>query len=344
MELVQLERFELEGLLGRGADYEAHAARDSDTGRPVVIKRPNPDYIVRKLHHGVDRLSEQLIEVHKAVGDSLAYLAHLVGYTEIGEHDAYFGDSLKESYRVLVEERATGIPLVSDIRDKFKGVPIGLGQNLFALYPLVPHPQRGYFTIHHQLLEVEEAFHSAGHLLLDLRPENVYFDPGEGRITVIDIGATPSQGPAAQGRASTGNRPRDVHDFFAEVFQFYVTPNSLPSDAAGYGEPSGMRSVPYFEEQLAMLINGCSAIPEAGLKEAAVTTLQKIQKRAYGSFGEFGSDFSRYLRLVEESNDSRPDIDSLVKVWRQALEMLFDEYWKKFLFDPQRDLAPYRIP
>ena len=89
----------------------------------MVVKRPNPDYIARKLHHGVDQVSEQLIEVHNAIGDSLACVAHLVGYTDVARHDDYFGDSLNESYRVLVADRARGLPLVSDIRDKFKGGP-----------------------------------------------------------------------------------------------------------------------------------------------------------------------------------------------------------------------------
>ena len=231
-----LRQAQLEGFLGSGSDYEVYAATDTQTGKHAVIKRPNQDYIARKLHHGVDRLSEQLIEVHQAIGDSLPNVAHLLGYTEVSNHNDYFGDSLNEAYRVLVEERARGLPLVSDIRDKFRGLPIGLGQNLFALYPLVPHQAKGSFTIQRQIMEVEEGFHKAGHLVLDMRPQNIYFDPREARITVIDIGTIPTQGAAAQGKASLGDHPRDVHDFFLEVFRFYATPDLPPVSSAGYAE------------------------------------------------------------------------------------------------------------
>jgi hypothetical protein len=342
MATVELERFKLEGLLGSGSDYEAYAATDDHTGKPVVVKRPNPDYIARKLHHGVDQVSEQLIEVHNAIGDSLACVAHLVGYTDVARHGDYFGDSLNESYRVLVADRARGLPLVSDIRDKFKGVPIGLGQNLFALHPLVPHPQGGRFAVHRQLMEVEEAFYKAGHLLLDMRPQNVYFDPGEGRITVIDIGTIPTQGPAAQGRASMGDQPKDVHDFFAEVFKFYAAPDSPPSNVAGYGEPSGMRSIPNFQQQLDVMIRSFSGVQDPGLKEAAIATLQKIRDRSYSSFEDFTRDFDSYLGLLEERNKTRPDIDSLTRTWGQALKKLSEDYWTKFLFNPDSDLDTYR--
>ena len=342
MEVVQLERFKLEGVLGLGSDYEVHAATDTQTGKPVVIRRPNPHYVTRKLHHGVDQLSEQLIQLHTDIGDTLPNLAHLLGYTEVAQHDGYFGDSLTESYRVLVEERAKGLPLASAIMDKFKGIPIGLGDNLFALHPLVPHSDKGYFPVYQQLMDVQEAFHQAGHVLLDMRPQNIYFDPHEGKITVIDVGAVPTSGPAAQGKASMGSQPKDIHDSFAEIFKFYATPDPPPTDVSGYREPAGMRSIPQFDQQLQIMVQSFSALKDAGLREASVTTLEKIQKRAYVSFEEFHKDFNQYLTALEERNKALPDLQGLVDVWGQAMEMLSDSYWMQFLFEPERDLANYR--
>ena len=341
-DVVVLERFQLEGVLGSGSDYEVHAATDSQTGKRVVIKRPNPDYITRKMHHGVDQLSEQLVEVHRTIGDSVPYVCPMVGYTEVARHDDYFGDSLNESYRVLIEERAKGLPLVSDIRDKFKGIPIGLSQNLFALHPLVPHPEVGHFAIHQQLMDVEEAFNKAGHLVLDMRPQNIYFDPKQARIAVIDIGTIPTQGPAAQGKASMGNQPKDVHDFFLEVFRFYASPVRPPHDVGGYREPAGMRNIPHFNQQIEIMIQSFSGIEDAGLKEAAVTTLEKLQKRSYASFDNFRDDFNQYLTALEERNQNLSDRHLPISAWGQAMEMLSDEYWMNFLFDAEADLAPYR--
>lgn len=342
MQQVKLERFTLEEFLGSGADYEAHAATDSETGRPVVIKRPNPDYIVRQMHLRIEALSEQLVEVHKAVGDSLPYLASMVGYTESAPHGDYFGDDLKDGYRVLVEERAKGVPLICDIRDKFKGVPIGLGQTLFALHPLVPHPSNGSSAVQNQLLDLEESFLAVGHLCLDMRPQNVYFDPAEARITVIDIGATPTQGPASQGRLSMGTGPKDFHDFSLEVFRFYATPDPPPTDAGGYGEPVGMRSVPDFDTQIGDLVRSYAALRDEDLKEVAIAALQKIQSRSYASFGEFRADFTQYLGLVEERNRNLPNLPGLITSWAEALGMLSTGYWKKYMFDADSDLDRYR--
>ena len=342
MEVVQLDRFQLEGLLGSGSDYEVFAATDSLTGNQVVIKRPNPDYITRRLHLGIDRLTEQLVEVHRLLGASLPHVTRLVGYTELAPHDGYFGDQLKESYRALIEERANGVPLVSDIRDKFKGVPIGLPQNLFALHPLVPHPTQGAFIIHQQLLDVEEAFFNAGELLLDMRPQNVYFDPGEGSIKVIDIGTIPTQGAVAQGKVTVGNQPRDIHDFFVEMFKYYATPDTPPTDSSGYKEPGGMRNVPDFHLQLQSLVQAHHGSAHAGLREVAVTILEKVGKRGYASFQDFRQEFSQYLVLSQERNQNLPDLEDLVRGWDQALGMLSDSYWRNFLFDPDYDLDQYR--
>ena len=342
MELVQLERYELEGFLGSGADYEAQAATDRSTGKRVVLKRPNPDYVTRDLHHGVERLSEELISIHDSMGQSLPHLARLEGYTEIAQHDDYFGDSLNNSYRVLIQERARGIPLVSALRDKFKGHPIGLGQNLFALHPLVPHLGRGHFAVHRQLIEVEEACYKAGHLLLDMRPENIYFEPREGRITIIDIGAIPTRGPTAQGKIGTGNQRLDIHDFLLEVFTFYATADGPPAHVKGYGGPIGMTAVPHFDRQVESLVRSFSGVKHMRLREAAITTLQKIRDRSYGSLDDFQVDFEEYLALLAERNKELPDLPELAGVWGEATKMLSDNYWGKFLFDPLGDLAAYR--
>ena len=341
MDVVQLDRFILGPLLGSGSDYEVHGARDSESGKHVVIKRPNPDYIARRLHQSIERVSEQLVELHGSVDGSAPHLAHLVGYTDVMQHDGYFGDSFDREYRVLVEERASGLPLVADIRDKFKGVPIGLAQNLFALHQLIPYPGMGYFSVQQQIMEVEQAFHDSGHLLLDLRPQNIYFDPRRCEITVIDIGTVPTQGPDAQGRAGTGGQPRDLHNFFAEMFQFYATPDGPPSDVEGYGEPAGMRNMPDFTRHLDTMIRGF-ARAQNPVQEAAVAILQRVRDRAYSSIEEFRTEFCEYLEATRDERERHPDHGGLVDVWRQASERLEGEYWKRFLFDPTADLEPYR--
>lgn len=343
MELVDLGRFQLEGVLGSGSDYEVHAATDMETGDPVVVKRPNPDYIARRLHAGVDQLSQRLIEVDASLGDSLPGVCRLAGYAEAGRHDGYFGDSLTDEYWVLVYERARGIPLAADIRDKFRGVPTGLGQNLFAIHPLAPHSSQGHFPVHQQLLDVEDAFLRAGHLLLDMRPQNVYYDPKEGKIAVIDIGTMPAGGPASQGRTSLGEGPKDFHDFFAEVFRFYTTPSTPPTSVAGYREPAGMRNIPQFGPQVRGMISSFAATTDAGLGEMATGILHRILDRSYASLEDFRGDLDQYLAALAARNRGLPELPDLKEVWGQALRMLSEGYWQKYLFDPESDLVPYLL-
>ena len=55
MQKVDLDRYEVTGILGTGADYEVRAATDRETQQPVVLKRPVPQMISRKMHEGPNR-------------------------------------------------------------------------------------------------------------------------------------------------------------------------------------------------------------------------------------------------------------------------------------------------
>jgi len=336
MEAMQLERFTLQKVLGTGANYEVHAATDTETGREVVLKRPWAQYIRNGQHQQVDRLSARLVDVHHALGHSLPYVSRLIGYTDCTRHDAYFGDSFPQAYHVLVEERARGVPLVGSPRDKFIGVPIGLAQNLFTLYPLVSRADQSPTGILQQLLDVEEVFTSAGYLVLDLRPQNVFFNPREGRITVIDIGDF-----LPPGETRGTNRRPDLHDVLVELCKFYLTPHRPPTHVHGYREPFGMGPDLGFTRELERMLQGFLGNTTGPLQEAAVTILQKVRGRGYETVGEFRADLQPYLALLGERNRMLPDFPSLVDVWREGMEMLKDKYWQKFLFDPDADLIHY---
>ena len=125
----------------------------------------------------------------------------MLAYTGRANHDAYFSDALGEPYTVVVEERAVGIPLVGSAMDGIKRHPIGAPQNLFAVHPVVAHERGGRFGIVRDIIEIAEAFHGAGALILDMRPQNIYFAPDDAAITVIDIGGV-TEPRAAGGRGA----------------------------------------------------------------------------------------------------------------------------------------------
>ena len=148
----------------------------SATGRQVVLKRPAPETLRHRMHE-VEARTDRILQVYQEVGHTIPTVVPMVGYTERVNHDGYFGETLGQTYRVIVEERARGIPLMGDLKARFTGVPIGVGQNLFALFPLIQPASTAPFVIHQQLLDLEEAFFQAGYVLLDLRPHNVFYQP-----------------------------------------------------------------------------------------------------------------------------------------------------------------------
>jgi hypothetical protein len=336
MDAIDLERFTLNGLLGAGANYEVYAAIDRETGKDVVLKRPWVQTLRGGQSRHIDALSARVIELHRALGGAISHVSPMVGYAERVRHDRYFGDALPQEYYVLVEERARGVPLVADIKDKFRGIPIGLGQNLFALYPLVQGVVYGAASVFEQLLDVEEMFTRNDRLILDLRPQNVFFDPKRGETTVIDIGMY------VDTRTAAGPRPApDIHDCLAELCKFYLAPQTPPTQAQGYRDPFGMGPALGFTKELDRMIQACSGMASGPLQDIAVGILQRLKRRDYGAVAPFRHDLQQYLGLVEERNRNLQEFPHLVGVWRQGMELLRDQYWRKFLFDPEADLAQY---
>ena len=136
VEKVDLQRYEITGRLGSGADYDVRAAIDRETGAEVALKRPVPQAVTRRQHTAIEARTEKLLAAYDRAGDAAGLLAPLLGYTDPAIHDAFFGDDLREPYTVFVQGRALGIPLLGDMMSRFTGVPIGAGQNLFALFAL----------------------------------------------------------------------------------------------------------------------------------------------------------------------------------------------------------------
>jgi hypothetical protein len=336
MNVIDLERFNLGRQLGIGANYEVYAGVDRETGKDVVLKRPWAQTIRVGQSRHVDEQSARVIELHRGLAGAVPHIAPLVGYTERVSHDCFFGDALPQEYHVLVEERARGLPLVADIKDKFRGIPIGLAQNLFALHPLVHGAFEGRPSIFEQILDVEEAFTRVDYLIMDLRPQNIFFDPKRGEITVIDIGA------CVDLKTATGPRPApDVHDCLAELCKFYLEPQSPPTHSKGYRDPYGMGPALGFVRELDRMIQACAGLASGPLQDLAVDMLQRLKRRDYGGVTPFRHDLQQYFALVDERNRNLQDFPDLVGVWHQGMELLREQYWRKFRFDPDVDLAPY---
>ena len=337
MEQVDLQRFEITGLLGSGADYEVRAAVDRETGQQVVLKRPVPQAISRQMHGPIEGRTDRTLDFYREVGSQIAQLSPIVGYSERANHDGYYGDAVQHEYRVLVVARAHGIPLAGDVRARILRVPIGLGQNLFSLFPLPFLDDSPAFAVQQQLLDMQEQFYQAGYILLDLGPQNIFYQPASRSITIIDSGDLVAVDEPSLSRS---RQPRDIHDFFLEVIKYYTTPAAPPENADGYRDSRGVRPVITLEQEMDEIGLGFSREPGPA-STAAMTMIEKVRSRSYGDFGEFRRDLTGYLEEARIRNRSLPNQEQARQGWRDAMQLLHADYWRRFVFDPETELAAF---
>ena len=337
MERVDLNNYELTGLLGSGADYEVRSAVDQQTGVQVVIKRPVPQMISRRMHGSVEERTERTIRLHEELANEIPEICPMVGYTDPANHDDFFGDSLGQEYRVTVSQRASGIPLVGDPRARILRVPIGLGQNLFCLFPLGYLDSEDPFPVQRQLLDAEERFYDAGYVLLDMGPQNLFFQPGAGRISIIDPGALLT---GDNDRSPVGRGPQDIHDFYLEMLKFYTTIQSPPADAAGYRDPYNLRPVVNFEQELDELARGISSYPSGTdqARESGLAIIARVRSRSCKNFGEFRAGLMDYLAAIRQRNLELENLAELRQTWNEALQLLKEDHWRKYDFDADEEL------
>ena len=334
MEKVDLQRYEITGRLGSGADYDVRSAIDRETGAEVALKRPVPQAVSRKQHGAIEARTERLLMAYDIAGDAQGLLAPVLGYTDAAVHDDFFGDGLAEPYTVFVQGRAPGIPLLGDMMSRITGVPIGAGQNLFAVFPLTPVGQGRPFPVHGQLIDLEQRYLEAGFIVMDLRPQNVFYQPGTGGVQVIDTGALAGvDDPAPRGRP-----PLDVNDACLELVKFYTTPQEPPLDASGYRDAHGVRPVVNVEQELNEMRRGLLGADDA-VAASASSILDKIGRRSYSDFEQFRTDLSAYLEALRDRNRRAADWPGWLAAWHEALDWLRGDYWTRFKFDAESELA-----
>lgn len=335
METLTLDRFELTGALGSGADYDVRSAVDRDTGMQVVLKRPSPQVVRRQMHGAIEERTTRTLDAYERAGQHCDVVPRIIGVTEPAVHDEYFGDDVGEPYRVRVEERAPGIPLVGDPRSRILRVPIGLGQNLFALHPLTLPPGVAAWPIQTQLLAAQEVYQAAGYALLDMGPHNVFYSPGSGRISLVDASALVGHGVDS---AQSNRGPQDLHDFYLEMLKFYVAPEPPPDDAAGYFDPYNQRPVISIDQECDDLSRAFAGADD-DLLDAINQCLGKIRSRGYGSVAEFGSDLQGCMAQITIRNDGMAGRDEAVAAWNSALQRLTETHWTRYLFDADSEIS-----
>ena len=324
----ELIRFQLGELLGEGADLQVFAATNTDSGEPVVVKRPHPSLVSRNMHRDVETRTLLQAELRIRMGN-VNGLVRLLMLTEPDSFEWYFRDDPGHPYSVQVEERARGIPQVGGISDMVRGHPVGLPLNLFVL-----HPARSYISSGHEnpvftVLEIIERIYEMGYLAQDLGPQNVFYSPPCGTSTVIDLGTVREPSEATRRRPTF-----DLNDILFDVFRLYTTPEKPPRDARQFTQTreSGLSGT---LERKAESLSREFAAADAGRAEAALRILSTIGERGYASPNQFRTDFQNYLAATE-SMDRDPAAE---EAWHQAIQELRSPYWKKYLFDADSELG-----
>ncbi len=167
-----------------------------------------------------------------------------------------------------------------------------------------------------------------GYLAQDLGPQNVFYSPGSGTSRVIDLGTLREPSQATRRRP-----PFDLNDVLFDIFRLYTTPDTPPRDAAQFAQTKESRLSGTVERK-AEALSREFAVADAGRAEAAMKILSTIGERGYDSCGWFREDFRDYLAAAESA-----DRDSAAEeAWREAVRGLRSPYWKKYLFDADREL------
>jgi hypothetical protein len=96
-----------------------------------------------------------------------------------------------------------------------------------------------------------------------------------------------------------------------------------------------------FTTELDRMIQLWTNLADGHLQDVTVGMLQRIKKRDYGSIAPFRRDLQEYAAALDERNKSLQDFSSLMVIWHEGMAMLRDKYWRKYLFNPETDLAQY---
>ena len=310
---------------------QVFAATDLESGDSCVVKRPHPTLVSRNIHDDVERRMTLQAEL-RSEGAGIDGLPRLIAVTDPDRFTAYFGDDLGHAYIVQVEERATGIPLLGSIGDQVRGFPVGLPLNLFALHPSTGCLARNIEEPSLTVLHVIEQCFDLGYLAGDLGPRNLFYCPGTGDATVIDLGSLRTE--VTEGRR---RRAVDINDILFEFFQFYSTPDDLPKSAEDFAQVREQRHSGTLERMAQSMVDTYSTACSADQRDAAQEILDKIAQRSYQSVSGFRTDYAVYLSAAA----SRPRDGINESAWSSALMGLRDAYWTKYLFDADSELNPY---
>ena len=142
-------------------------------------------------------------------------------------------------------------------------------------------------------------------------------------------------------RTPVGRGPQDIHDFYLEMLKFYTSFQSPPADVSGYRDPFNLRPVVNFEQELDEMARNLSAETSVSeeAKQIGNSLMNGVRQRQIQSFADFQADFSRYQEALKRNTLDSGNMAPARQAWQQALDLLREDHWTKYLFDAEAELA-----
>ncbi|MCH8309828.1 MAG: hypothetical protein IIB17_04945 [Chloroflexi bacterium] len=177
-----------------------------------------------------------------------------------------------------------------------------------------------------------------GYLLMDLRPQNVFYSPKTGDVSIIDVGdfRVPQE--------ATRRHPLlDINDVFLDLFRWHVPASDPPLDFDSWTRYTEPPRAPRFEHAVDDTLRLFASEEATEDRSLAMGILERIKARGYSSIPEFETDVREFFELRKRRITSSPALASQMGLWKQGIAMMRDDYWRKFLFSAKPDLTAYEI-
>ena len=105
-----------------------------------------------------------------------------------------------------------------------------------------------------------------------------------------------------------------------------------------------MRPVVSFEHELDRIAQSFAPVPDGRVREAMLSIIGQLRQRAYAAVEDFRGDLMAYLEMVRCFHRALPNLSEAQQVWAEALNGLRADYWQRYRFDPETELAGFTLP
>jgi hypothetical protein len=132
-----------------------------------------------------------------------------------------------------------------------------------------------------------------------------------------------------------------MNDMLLDLFRWYVPAGDPPLEFDSwtqYIEPPRSARLERAAEDTKRIFLREESTEDRGL---AIRILDRIKARGYFRVSEFKAEILELLELRRVRLASSPTFEPHISLWKQGLATMHNDYWSKYLFSANSDLAAY---